>query len=144
MTRRLTRDFQKPWTVVDISNSLLQATNSYLFGFLVNSHIKYVGPVTGWTMRPKCILNQWGRVTHIIELCYHWFSNVLSPVRSHYLNQCWRIANCTIRNKFKFLLYNHAFSLKKKVLMTKSSAKWQPSCLGAKWDVVLSCLPIAP
>ena len=49
-----------------------------------------------------------GLVTHIrvSKLCHHWFSQWLGAFSapSHYLNQCWLIINCTLRNKCEWSL----------------------------------------
>ena len=53
------------------------------------------------------LLTHWGRVTHICvgELCQHW------TAPSHYLNQCWNIANSNFRNKLQWHLKNLVYEM---------------------------------
>ena len=46
---------------------------------------------------------------HISELGQHWFRYwlVTCTVPGHYLNQCWVIANWTLRNKLQWLFYQN-------------------------------------
>ena len=77
------------------------------------------------------------RLTHppvphicVSELGQRWFRQwlVACSAPSHYLDQCWVIVNCILRNKPQWnqntKLFIHKMHLK------ISSAKWQPFCLG--------------
>ena len=50
------------------------------------------------------LFTHWGRVTHICvgKQTIIGSYNGLSPVRRHYLNQCWNIVNWTLRNKLQW------------------------------------------
>ena len=61
----------------------------------------------------KKLLTHWGRVLHIYvtNVGHHWFRywlvTCLAP--SHYLNQCWNIANCTRSNKLHWNLNQNSY-----------------------------------
>ena len=46
------------------------------------------------------------------------------------LNQCWNIANWTIRNKLQYILIEIQIFSYMKMYLKMSSAKWRPFCLG--------------
>ena len=51
---------------------------------------------------------------------------------SHYLNQCWNIVNCAIRDKLQWQFHRIQIFSVNKMHLKISSTKWRPFCLGLK------------
>ena len=49
--------------------------------------------------------------SRVSKLCHHWFRQwlVAGPVPSHYLSQCWNIANLTLRKKSHWNLNRNSY-----------------------------------
>ena len=80
-------------------------------------------------------------VPHICvsDLVHHCFRQwlVFCLASSHYLNQCWFIANRTLRNKFQRHLIKIQNSSFTKTYLEMSSAKWRPCCPGWRGDQLI-------
>ena len=103
--------------------------------------------LTPWNHSPEqcwLILIHWGQVTHICigNLTTIGSENGLSPGRrqSHYLNHCWKIVNCTLRNKLQWNfnqnsnVFIHENALQN-LICEMASTLPQPQCVN-QWSSV--------
>ena len=71
----------------------------------------------------------------VSELGQYWLRwwLVAYSAPSHYLNQCWLIVNCTLKNKLQWNLNQNTKLCFTKMHLKISSAKWWPFYPGGRW-----------
>ena len=82
-------------------------------------------------IKDNCTLINWGRVMHI---CASWLT---WSVPSHYLNQCWNIVNCNLRNKHQWNLNRNSYifiqeNAFENVVWKMTAILSRPQCLNDK------------
>ena len=88
-------------------------------------------------------LTHWGRVTYLYaSVNYPSLVQIMAcawTAPSHYLNQYWNVADCTLRNKLQWSFIRNSNIFIKKMHLKMSYAKWRSFCLGLNMLKMSQC-----